>query len=70
MRVQWMQVPGCRGLIKGLKRWDEGRWGIGSKPQYLRVYIKDPLTHLPFSHLLSPLNSGTWMTHFGSLPRV
>ena len=34
--------------FKGLKRWDEGRWGIGNKPQYSRVYIKDPLTHRAF----------------------
>ena len=25
-------------------------------PQYSRVYAQDPLTHLPSSHLLSPLN--------------
>ena len=28
--------------IKRLQRWDEGRWGIGNKPQYCRVYTKDP----------------------------
>ena len=48
-------------LVKGLKRWDEGRWGIGNKPQYSRAYAKDPLTHLPSSHLLSPeLGLGCW----------
>ena len=41
--------------IKGLKRWDEGRWTIGNKPQYSRAYIKGPLTYLPSSHLLSTL---------------
>ena len=24
----------CEPYIKGLKRWDEGRWGIGNNPQY------------------------------------
>ena len=33
---------------------DEGRWGIGNKPQYSRAYTKDPLIHLLSSHLLSP----------------
>ena len=45
--------------FKGLKRWHEGRWGIGNKPQYSRVYTKDPLTHLPSSHLLSPLETSS-----------
>ena len=26
--------------MKGLKRWDEGRWGIGNRPQYSRVYTR------------------------------
>ena len=46
--------------VKGFKRRHEGRWGIGNKPQYSRVYIKDPLTHLPSSHLSSPLEEGGW----------
>ena len=24
--------------FKGLKRWDEGRWGTGNKPQYSTAY--------------------------------
>ena len=28
--------------------------GVGSKPQYNRVYTEDPLTHLLSSHLLEP----------------
>ena len=28
--------------------------GGGDKPQYSRVYSKDPLTHLPSSHLFYP----------------
>ena len=47
--------PEVRAVFTGLKRWDEGRWGRGNKPQSSRVYTKDPLTHLPSSHLLSPL---------------
>ena len=41
--------------FRGLTRWGKGRWGIGNKPQYSKVYARDPLTHLPSSHLLSPL---------------
>ena len=41
--------------VQRLKRQDEGRWGIGNKPQDNRVYARDPLTHLPSSHLVSPL---------------
>ena len=44
-----------RTNFKGLKRWDEGRWGIGNEPQYSRLYTKGLLTHLPPSYLLSPL---------------
>ena len=33
-----------------------GRRGIRDKPQYSRVFTKDPLTQLPSFHLLSPLN--------------
>ena len=42
-------------ILRGLKRWDEGRWGKGNKPQYNRIYNRDPLAHLDLSHLLSPL---------------
>ena len=29
-------------LIKGFKRWDEGRWGVGNQPQYSnsRIYMR------------------------------
>ena len=39
-------------LVRGLERWGIGRWGTGNK--HSTVYTKDPLTHLPPSHLLSP----------------
>ena len=41
--------------LRGLKRWDERRWGIGNKPQNRRVYTEDPVAPRPSSHLLSPL---------------
>ena len=41
--------------IKRLKRRDEGRWGRGNEPQYNRVSATNPFTHLPSSHLVSPL---------------
>ena len=41
--------------FRGCKWWGKGRWGIGNKPRYSRVYTRDPLTHLSSSQLLSPL---------------
>ena len=52
-----------RYLSKGSKDWMRKvggpRWGIGNEPQYSRAYTKDPLAHLPSSHLLSLLNLGS-----------
>ena len=42
------------GIIRGLKRWDEGSWDKANKPQYSRTYSRDPLTHLALSHLFQP----------------
>ena len=40
----------------GLNRWRKARWGIGNKPQHNGASTRDPLTHLPSSHMLSPLS--------------
>ena len=29
--------------FRGLKEWDEGRWGKGNEPQCSRIYNRDPL---------------------------
>ena len=58
------QLKNRRQQFKGLTRWDEGRWGIGNKPQYSRAYTKDPLTHLPSSHLLSSLSHAVAVVRF------
>ena len=52
--------------FKGLKRWDEGRWGVGNMHQYSEVYTEDPLTHLPSSNLLSPLTTGCLVLDMGN----
>ena len=63
-------------LIKGLKRWDEGRWGVGNQPQYgsSRIYTRvsqnwgvpfwGPNNNKDYSILGSILGS----PHFGKLP--
>ena len=43
--------------IKGLKKWDEGTWGLGHMPQYSRVYTEEPQPTY-FHPILSPLNIG------------
>ena len=50
-------------LSKGSKCGMKGRWGIGNKPQDSRVCTKDPLTHLPSSHLLGLLRLGVLGLH-------
>ena len=53
--ISWAGASSKANLLRGLKRWDEGRWDKGDKPQYSRTYSRDPLTHLALSHLLSPM---------------
>ena len=37
--MRWKAFPFLSDTpFKGLKKWDEGRWGIGNKPQYSRAY--------------------------------
>ena len=57
------------GYVKGLRRWDGlgfrvlgvlGCRGWRVRTQYSKAYTKDPLTHLPSSHVLSPL--GMWVS--------
>ena len=38
--------------------------GTGNKPQHTGVYTRGPLTHLPSSHLLSPLNTALSTSRF------
>ena len=43
-------------FIRGLKRWDEGRWVIGSLVYTLLYWGLFRIPHLPSSHLLSRLS--------------
>ena len=45
--------PGCS--IRGLKRWDEGRWVRGSLVCILLSWGIFPIPHLPLPYLLSPV---------------
>ena len=53
-----VSITACASIfpvLRGLKRWDAGRWVKGHKLPYSRIYNRNPLIHLALSHLLSPL---------------